>query len=60
MENKRLRTLKQASQETGSSISFFKQLVREQKLTKYSVNSAVYVSLAEFEKIAKPVVQKEV
>jgi hypothetical protein len=53
-KNLNLRTIKRASQETGASQSFFRQLIREGKLKKYSVNTAVYVSLAEFEKICQP------
>lgn len=50
----KLRTVKKASLETGASIAFFRQLLRERKLKKYQINSAVYVSLTEFEQIAKP------
>jgi len=53
-ENKRLVTIKKASLETGASTSFFKQLIREGKLTRYKINSATYVSLLEFEHLAKP------
>jgi len=49
-----LATLKKASERTGASISFIKQLVRENKLTKYKINSATYISLTEFEQIEKP------
>ncbi len=52
---KNLRTVKKASQETGASVSFFRQLLREGKLTKYRINTAVYVSLTEFEELAQPV-----
>lgn len=52
-ESKKLRTLKKANEETGASISFFKQLLREKKLTRYKIKSATYVSLAEFEKLAE-------
>lgn len=51
---KNLRTIKKAHLETGASISYFKQLLREGKLTRYKINSATYVSLSEFEKIAQP------
>lgn len=54
MDEKRLVTIKKAHQETGASTSFFKQLVREQKLTGYYINSALYISLVEFEAVAKP------
>ena len=53
-QNLNLRTVKKASLETGASQSFLKQLLREEKLTRYKVNSATYVSLVEFEKIATP------
>lgn len=54
MQNKNLRTIKKAHIETGVSISFFKQLLREGKLKRYKVNSATYISLTEFEKLAIP------
>jgi hypothetical protein len=53
--DKRLVTIKKAHEITGGSISFFKQLLREGKLTRYKINSATYISLVEFEKIANPV-----
>ena len=56
-KNLNLKTVKKASAETGVSPSFFRQLLREKKLTKYTVNSAIYISLTEFEKIADPVAQ---
>lgn len=54
IELKRLRTLKKATQETGASLSFFKQLLREKLLTRYKIHSATYISLTEFEELAKP------
>lgn len=48
-------TLKRASELTGVSVSFFKQLLREKNLTRFKVHSATYISLSEFEKLAKPV-----
>lgn len=48
-------TIKKANQLTGASTSFFKQLLREGKLKKYRINSAIYISLSEFEKIAQSV-----
>jgi hypothetical protein len=50
---KNLRTIKKAHQETGASISYFKQLLREGKLNRYKINSATYISLAEFENLAQ-------
>jgi hypothetical protein len=52
IKSKNLRTIKKASDETGASVSFFKQLLREGKLTRYKIKSATYVSLTEFETIA--------
>jgi hypothetical protein len=52
--SKQLVTVKKAHQTTGASVSFFKQLLRERKLTRYKINSATYVSLSEFESIAMP------
>lgn len=53
--NLNLVTLKKASELTGVSVSFFKQLLREQNLKRYKVHSATYISLTEFEKLAQPV-----
>jgi hypothetical protein len=53
MKSKNLRTLKKAHEETGVSISYFKQLLREGKLKRYKINSATYISLTEFENIAQ-------
>jgi hypothetical protein len=50
----RLVTIKKMHTTTGASQSFIKQLIREKKLTRYRINSAVYVSMAEFESTAKP------
>lgn len=55
MENLNLVTLKKANQLRGVSISFLKQLMREKKLTRYKINTATYVSLVEFDRIAQPV-----
>lgn len=54
MRDKNLVTIKKAFQLKGGSISFFRQLIREGKLTKYTINSSVYIDLNEFEEIAKP------
>jgi len=54
-QTKNLRTLKKAHFETGASISYFKQLLREGKLKRYKINSATYVSLTEFEELAQPI-----
>lgn len=55
MDGKKLVTIKKAHLETGASISYFKQLLREGKLTRFKINSATYVSLVEFENLAQPV-----
>lgn len=52
---KELRTIKKAAEVTGASERFLQRLLQEGKLTKYQINSAVYVSLIEFESIAKPI-----
>lgn len=52
--DKRLRTIKRASAETGVSQSFLRKLLQQGKLTTYRIHSAVYVSLLEFEMLAKP------
>lgn len=51
---KYLVTIRKASAITGSSVSFFKQLIREKKLVSYRINSATFVSLVEFERLAIP------
>lgn len=58
MDDKKLRTIKKASAETGASISFFKQLIGEEKLTRYKIHSATYISMAEFERLAQPDLKK--
>ncbi len=55
MTDKKLRSIKKASLETGASVSFFKQLLREGKLTRFKIHSATYVSLVEFENLAQAV-----
>ena len=50
----RLRTIKRASEETGTSQSFLKMLLRTKRLRRYKINSATFLSLAEFEKVALP------
>jgi excisionase family DNA binding protein len=50
--DKRLMTVKKASQTTGLSRWMFYRLLKEGKLTKYYVHTAVCISLAEFEQIA--------
>lgn len=52
---KELRTIKKASEVTGASERFLVQLCEEGKLTRYKINTATYISLIEFESIAKPV-----
>lgn len=51
---KNLMTVKAISSRTGASISFIKKLLAEGRLKRYRINSAVYVSLLEFETIAEP------
>lgn len=58
--DKRLRTVKKAAQEIGSSPSFFRQLMYEGKLTPYKINRAVFVSLTEFEEIALPIKKAQI
>jgi len=53
MKGLKLRTLNKAAEETGSSRSFFKQLIREKKLTRYGINTSVYISMTEFEQLAQ-------
>jgi predicted HTH domain antitoxin len=53
MKEKNLVTIKRASEITGASTSFFKQLLRERKLVRYKINTATYISMSEFENIAQ-------
>jgi hypothetical protein len=57
MEGKNLNlvTLKKANQLRGVSVSFLKQLMREGQLTRFKINSATYVSLSQFDRIAQPI-----
>lgn len=48
----RLRTIRRASEESGASQSFFKQLIRQGKLKRYKINSSTFVSLTDFENVA--------
>lgn len=57
---KELRTIKKASEIIGASESFLKQLLEEGKLTRYKINTATYISLVEFEQIAKPVKKQSI
>lgn len=52
--DKALVTVRKASQLIGASQGFLRTLIRKKMLTKYTVNTAVYVSLREFEQIADP------
>ncbi len=52
--DKKIVTIKKAHSETGASISYFKQLIREGKLTRYKINTATYINLLEFQALAKP------
>lgn len=53
-EDKKLRTIKRLHEECGISISYIKQLLRQNKLTRFKIGSATFVSLIEFEQIAQP------
>ncbi|HTF19389.1 MAG TPA: hypothetical protein VK658_15015 [Chryseolinea sp.] len=52
MTSLRLMTCRKAAFLTGSSSTFFRQLLKQKKLTRYEVNSSVYISLTEFEALA--------
>ncbi len=52
--DKQLVTIKKAHEATGSSTSFFKQLLREKMLTRYKIKSATFISLTEFNQLGKP------
>lgn len=53
MENKRLVTIKKACKKVGCSPTFLKQLIREGLLTRHKIHSTTYISLREFENVAK-------
>lgn len=55
MTDLRLRTVKRICAETGSSKTFIYDLLRAKALRRYKIQDVLYVSLAEFESIAKPV-----
>ncbi|MBL7847242.1 MAG: helix-turn-helix domain-containing protein [Cyclobacteriaceae bacterium] len=51
--DKQLTTIKKASEEIGCSPTFIKQLIKEGLLKRYKIHSATYISMREFESIAK-------
>lgn len=51
--DKRLRTIKKAAEEIGVSASFMRKLVQDGILPKYVINTAVMVSMIDFESIAR-------
>lgn len=51
--SKNLKTVKKASQEIGVSQSFLRQLIREGQIKKYKANSAVFISMNEFEQLVQ-------
>ncbi len=53
MKNLNLKTIKKLHEESGASISYLKQLLKEGKLKRYKINSATYISLTEFELLAQ-------
>lgn len=52
-KDNRLLTIKLAAKETGLSRWLFYRLLKEGKLTKYTVHTAVCISMAEFREYAK-------
>lgn len=50
---KNLRTIKKAAEITGASERFLVQLIQEGKLTRHKINTATFISMDEFESIAK-------
>lgn len=57
-EAKELRTIKRVAEVTGASERFLVQLLTEGKLTRYKINTATYISLIEFEQLAKPITKQ--
>jgi hypothetical protein len=56
-ERKNLVRIKKAHELTGTSVSFFKKLLKENRLQRYKIDRCTYVSLVEFEKMAQPEVR---
>lgn len=52
---KKLRTVKKLCAETGSSKTFIYDLLKARALRRYKIQDVLYVSLIEFEALAKPV-----
>lgn len=59
-DTKELKTIKKAAEVTGASEGFLNQLLSEGKLTRYKINSATFISLVEFENIAKPIRKQKI
>ena len=57
MSDKRLRTIKKAAEEIGTSQTFLKDLLRKGKLQRHKVPGGrrTFVSLAEFELLVSPI-----
>lgn len=52
---KKLRTVKKLCEETGSSKTFIYDLLKAGVIKRYKIQDVLYVSLLEFEALAKPV-----
>ena len=50
---KKLVTVKQAHKLTGASESFFRKLLQSKELKTYKIHTSTYLSLVEFEQLAK-------
>jgi excisionase family DNA binding protein len=53
MTDKRLKRVKLAAKELGTSRSFLYRLVRDGKLTGHRMKSALFISIAEFEQLTE-------
>jgi len=49
----RLTNVKKVTEQTGASRGFLNQLIREGKLHRYKIGRAMYISMTEFESLAK-------
>lgn len=55
MTDRRLRTVKKMCEETGSSRSFIYTLLKAGAIRRYKIQDVLYISLVEFEALARPV-----
>jgi hypothetical protein len=54
-----LRTVSAASSETGCPVRILNRLIKQGKLKEYKIGKSTYISLLEFEQLAKVVTTKK-